>query len=147
MNLRNFDNKIIRLEDIFGDVYEGICMFNDREYNEHEYGKDEDSLQMSYIMFFKSTIKKVEVIDDFTDKYGYLEEVVFDSGMDLIDEVLDSEDDISIYRMLLCLEDKISSFPKDDIPSLIISLENVIKYNEDQKNIGKAKELLDIIKK
>ena len=147
MNLSKYDNKMIRLEDKFGDVYEGICMFNNKDYNEHEYGLKEDSLQMSYIMFQKSIITNVEIIKEFTnDSYGHLEEVVVEDGLDLIDEVLDCEDDISIYRLLSCLEDKASSFTKDDKEKLIKLLESFIKYNKDQKNLEKAKELLNVLK-
>lgn len=142
MKLSKYDNKIIRLEDKFGDVYEGICCHNSKDYNEHEYGKYEESLQMSNTIFYNSIIKKVEIIDEFSDKYGKLEEEVIDAGLDLIDEVLTSEEEISVYRLLCCLDEKELSFSKEDEKKLIELLENLIKYNEDKRNVEMANKLL-----
>lgn len=144
MKLEKYDNKCIRLEDKFGDIYEGLCMFNNKEYNEHEYGVSEDSLVMSYTIFYKSMIKKIKIIDTFSEKYGKLEELVMKSGLDIVEEVLDSEDDISIYRLLLCLEDNISKITKKE--ELSKQLENLINYNKDEKIIESAKKLLEKLK-
>lgn len=144
MKLEKYDNKCIRLEDKFGDIYEGLCMFNNKEYNEHEYGVSEDSLVMSYTIFYKSMIKKIKIIDAFSEKYGKLEELVMKSGLDIVEEVLDSEDDISIYRLLLCLEDNISKITKKE--ELSKQLENLINYNKDEKIIESAKKLLEKLK-
>ena len=144
MKLEKYDTKCIRLEDKFGDIYEGLCMFNNKEYNEHEYGVSEDSLVMSYTIFYKSMIKKIKIIDAFSEKYGKLEELVMKSGLDIVEEVLDSEDDISIYRLLLCLEDNISKITKKE--ELSKQLENLINYNKDEKIIESAKKLLEKLK-
>ena len=73
MNLIKYDNKCIRLVDGLGNVYEGIARYDSRDYNFHEYGKDEESIQMSHTIFFKFVIKKIEIIDSFSDKYGLCE--------------------------------------------------------------------------
>lgn len=138
MNLIKYDNKCIRLVDGLGDVYEGIARHDSRDYNFHEYGKDEESIQMSHTIFFKSFIKKIEIIDSFSDKYGLLEESLIESGMDMVDEVLTSEDDISINRLLLCLEDKIKSFSKSDKEELNDILDTFIKYNDNEDNVKEA---------
>lgn len=141
MKLSNFDDKIVRLEDIFGNTYEGIAIYNNEEYNYHEYGNNEESIVLDNIMFFKSLILNVEEIKDFSNKYGYLEEEVIEAGIDIIDEVLDSEDNISIYRLLLCIKDKLDTFYEKE--ELFKLLDRLIKYNDDKKNIELAKEILN----
>ncbi|MBQ1496140.1 MAG: hypothetical protein IIZ40_02145 [Bacilli bacterium] len=138
MNLKRYDNKCIRLVDGLGDIYEGVARHDSRDYNFHEYGKDEESIQMSHTIFFKSFIKKIDIIDSFSDKYGLLEESLIESGMDMVDEVLTSEDDISINRLLLCLEDKIKSLSKSDRDELMNILDTFIKYNDYDDNVKKA---------
>ena len=138
MNLKRYDNKCIRLVDGLGDIYEGVARHDSRDYNFHEYGKDEESIQMSHTIFFKSFIKKIDIIDSFSDKYGLLEESLLESGMDMVDEVLTSEDDISINRLLLCLEDKIKSLSKSDRDELMIILDTFIKYNDYENNVKEA---------
>jgi len=138
MNLKRYDNKCIRLVDGLGDIYEGVARHDSRDYNFHEYGKDEESIQMSHTIFFKSFIKKIEIIDSFSDKYGLLEESLLESGMDMVDEVLTSEDDISINRLLLCLEDKIKSLSKSDRDELMNILDTFIKYNDYENNVKEA---------
>ena len=138
MNLKRYDNKFIRLVDGLGDIYEGVARHDSRDYNFHEYGKDEESIQMSHTIFFKSFIKKIDIIDSFSDKYGLLEESLIESGMDMVDEVLTSEDDISINRLLLCLEDKIKSLSKSDRDELMNILDTFIKYNDYEDNVREA---------
>ena len=138
MNLKRYDNKFISLVDGLGDIYEGVARHDSRDYNFHEYGKDEESIQMSHTIFFKSFIKKIDIIDSFSDKYGLLEESLIESGMDMVDEVLTSEDDISINRLLLCLEDKIKSLSKSDRDELMNILDTFIKYNDYEDNVKEA---------
>ena len=90
------------------------------------------------MIFFKSFIRKIDIIDSFSDKYGLLEESLIESGMDMVDEVLTSEDDISINRLLLCLEDKIKSLSKSDRDELVKILDVFIKYNNNENNVKEA---------
>ena len=135
MKLDKYDNKIIRLETIYGDTFEGIGYFYSKEYNEHEYGVDEDSIVMSHIMSYESQIKSIEEINEFSKSYGKLEEIVIEDGLDIVDEVFESDDDISIYRLLLCIDDNINRFNKDE---LIKELDYLIKYSKDKKIIDKS---------
>ena len=138
MDLKRYDNKCIRLVDGLGDIYEGVARHDSRDYNFHEYGKDEESIQMSHTIFFNSFINKIDIIDSFSDKYGLLEESLIESGMDMVDVVLTSEDDISINRLLSCLEDKINSFSKSDKDELKNILDTFIKYNDYGDNVKEA---------
>ena len=140
IDLKLYDNKLVKLND--GDrVYEGICSYYCEEYNYHEYGVEEESLQLGSIIFYKSSIKKIELIDNYTSKYGSLEELTIESGIDLIDEVFESENNDHIYRLLLCIKDKFDTFYEKD--ELIKLLENLIKYNKDDKIIKVAKSILN----
>ncbi len=138
MNLIKYDNKCIRLVDGLGNVYEGIARYDSRDYNFHEYGKDEESIQMSHTIFFKFVIKKIEIIDSFSDKYGLLEESLLESGMDMVDEVLTSEEDISITRLLFCIEDRINILSKNEKDELVKILDVFIKYNDNKTNVDEA---------
>lgn len=140
--LEKFDNKMIRLETIYGDTFEGIGSYYGKEYNEHEYGVDEDSIVMSHIMTYESQIKSIEEIESFSSNYGKLEEIVIEDGIDIIDEVIESDDDISIYRLLLCIEDNINNFNKDE---LIKELDYLTKYNKNKKIIDKVIDIKKII--
>ena len=53
MNLKKYDDKLVRITDKFNDVFEGICMYNDKDYTEHEFGINEESLQMPSMLFYK----------------------------------------------------------------------------------------------
>ena len=138
MNLKRYDNKCIRLVDGLGDIYEGVARHDSRDYNFHEYGKDEESIQMSHTIFFKFVIKKIEIIDSFSDKYGLLEESLLESGMDMVDEVLTSEEDISITRLLFCIEDRINILSKNEKDELVKILDVFIKYNDNKTNVDEA---------
>ncbi len=138
MNLKRYDNKCIRLVDGLGDIYEGVARHDSRDYNFHEYGKDEESIQMSHTIFFKSFIKKIDIIDSFSDKYGLLEESLIESGMDMVDEVLTSEEDISITRLLFCIEDRINILSINEKDELVKILDIFIKYNNNENNVKEA---------
>ena len=98
-----FDGKLVSLTDTDGGVYEGYCSYNSAEYNEHEFGVDEDGVQIGYMLFYRKYIRKIKVIEDFSEDYGKLEFEALTDGYDLTDELLSSEDDTHVIRMLRCL--------------------------------------------
>ena len=107
MNLKKYDNKYIRIIDTDDTEFEGLCSYNNKEFNDVEYGRNEDSLQILNIMFYKSFIKTIEVIDNFSNKeYGNLEKLVIESGIDFIEDALESEDQIHVDRLILCINNK-----------------------------------------
>ena len=112
MNLKSFDDKCVKITTISGEVYEGIVSYCGKNYVYHEYGQNEEALLLVPILFYKSDIADIVSLEDvngpfghFSDRYGLLEEKCLDWGTDLIEEVFDSEDDIQISRMLLCMND------------------------------------------
>lgn len=107
MTLKKYDNKCVRIIDTDDNVFEGNCIFNSKEYNEHEYGMNEDSLQILNISFYKSYIKSIEILKELKkDEYTMLEELIADSDKDFLDDALDMCNEIEKERLMLCIKDK-----------------------------------------
>lgn len=116
MNLEEFDDKCVRLTTSWGEVFEGTASYFSREYVIHEYGYQQEALRIVPILFCKSHISGIVSLEDvngpfghFSGKYGLLEKKCLEWGTDMIEEVFDSEDDIQILRMLLCMNDHFQS--------------------------------------
>lgn len=143
MNLKKYDNKCVRIKCIDGKIYEGICSYDFRDYCFHEYGKDEEALEILHFLFYKSDIEKIESLENvngpfgrFSEPFGEIEkETVKD--FDLLEQALDDEENEHIYRILLCLE-------KNELNEKIIDLlRKLIKYNDDDIINKKAHEIID----
>ena len=107
MTLKKYDNKCVRIIDTDDNVFEGNYIFNSKEYNEHEYGMNEDSLQILNISFYKSYIKSIEILKELRkDEYTMLEELIVDSDKDFLDDALDLCNEIEKERLMLCIKDK-----------------------------------------
>ena len=107
MNLKKYDNKCVRIIDTDDNIFEGNCIFNSKEYNEHEYGMNEDSLQILNISFYKSYIKSIEILKELKkDEYTMLEELIVDSDKDFLDDALDMCNEIEKERLMLCINNK-----------------------------------------
>ena len=105
MKLTKFDGKRVRVTTVWGDTIDGNCQHNSAEYNEHEFGRPEEGLQFSSLLLFRKDIKRIRLLKNgFPTPFGKLEEMAIEDGIDLIDEVLLSEDDEHILRLLRCLE-------------------------------------------
>ena len=104
MNLKKYDNKCVRIIDTDDNIFEGNCIFNSKEYNEHEYGMNEDSLQILNISFYKSYIKSIEILKELKkDEYTMLEELIVNSDKDFLDDALDMCDEIEKERLMICI--------------------------------------------
>ena len=104
MNLKKYDNKCVRIIDTDDNIFEGNCIFNSKEYNEHEYGMNEDSLQILNISFYKSYIKSIEILKELKkDEYTMLEELIVNSDKDFLDDALDMCNEIEKERLMLCI--------------------------------------------
>lgn len=125
MNLREFDNKCVRITDVSGNVYEGIASYLGREYIFHEYGFDQEALCITPIVFYKNDISCVISLEDtsgsfghYFEKYGLLERTCLDGGTDLIGEIFDSDENDRILRMLYCMNDSFQSLIDRAIPGM-----------------------------
>ena len=152
MNLKKYDEKCVRITCDDGNVFEGISLYSDSEYNECEYNRKDESLDIENFKFYKSYIKKVENLENhngpygkFTDKYGTLEKMNVEDGIDTIVDILFGEEDEHIYRMLICLEDYFNNNYDLDYKKLKIHLEKLLKYYTNPKIIEEAKKLIELI--
>ena len=146
MNIRDFDNKCVRITDVSGDVYEGIASYFNSEYVFHEYGCDQEALCLTPVLFYKDDISSVVSLEGtngpfrhYSEKYGLLERTCLDGGTDLIGEVFDSDEDDRILRMLYCMSDSFQSLTDGVVPML----ETLVKYNKDDRVVNEAKSLLE----
>ncbi len=106
MNLKKYDNKCVRIIDTDDNIFEGNCIFNSKEYNEHEYGVDDESLQILDVLFYKSYIKSIELLKELKDnEYSMLEELIVNSDKDFIEDALEMCNDIEKARIMLCIKD------------------------------------------
>ncbi len=157
MDLKQYDGKCVRITTIWDEVFEGYCNYNSAEYNEHEFGTDEDCLQMVCFLFYGSQIREIASLEDvsgpygkFSAPYGLLEESASVDGTVLIDEFFDSEDPEHIVRMIRCLKDRLcgkipmpDNITRQDLEAwLEESLKNLVKYNDDEAVRAEAKDLL-----
>ena len=144
MNLKKYDNKCVRIKCIDGKIYEGICYYDFPDYCFHEYGKDEEAVEILHFLFYKSDIEKIESLEKvngvygrFSEPFGEIEKETV-NDIDLLEQAFECEENEHIYRLLLCLETKKLN------DKIIKLLKKLIKDNSDQKIINKTH---DIIKK
>ena len=71
--LKKYDNKLVQIKCIDGKIYEGVSTYNSQDYTFHEYGKDEESLEIFHFLFYKNDIKKINIIDKFSEPFGEIE--------------------------------------------------------------------------
>ena len=129
LGIKRFDEKLVSITDTDGSVYEGFCSYNSAEYNEHEFGVSKDGLQMQYILFYRRDIRSVKRIKEFSEEYGKLEFEAMIDGYGLTEELLSSEDDIHVIRILKCLcdfSDKVKDERIDD------KVKSLLKYGSDE---------------
>ena len=111
MNLHEFDGHCVRITDYNNDHFDGICCYNNPDYNEHIFGRHEESLEIVNFNFFESDIMTIESLEDHTgpygkfyDPYGKLEELAVADGIDGIRDILFCEENVHVMRMLNCLD-------------------------------------------
>ena len=125
MELKSFDDNCVRILTASGEVYEGIVSYCGREYVFHEYGCDQEALLLTPVLFFQDDIVSVTSLEEvdgpfghYSEKYGLLEKKCLEWGTDMIEEVLESEDDTQILRMLSCMKDTLPSLAARAVPGV-----------------------------
>ena len=63
-DISDYDNKYVRITLNDGSSHEGFCTYDNAEYCEVEFGGDEDALEIGDDLFYYSTIKKVELLNE-----------------------------------------------------------------------------------
>ena len=61
-DLKRYDNTTVRIRTKFGEVIEGACEWNDREYCREEWGIDDDCLRIRDYMIAAEIIESVELL-------------------------------------------------------------------------------------
>ncbi|MBR3341179.1 MAG: hypothetical protein IKG30_06125 [Clostridiales bacterium] len=151
-DIKHFDGKCVRIVDSNGDAFDGICCFNSDEYNECEYGRSEESLQIGNFQFYISDIREVISLEDhdgpygrFLDPFGKLEEMTVEDGIDSIRDILFSEENEHVIRLLNCLENHLDpgNGPvlqcRDEV---LEALKELLAYNCDKEVQEKIKNLM-----
>ena len=125
MDLKSFDDKCVRILTASGEVYEGIVSYCSHEYVFHEYGCDQEALVLTPMLFYQDDIASITSLEEvdgpfghYSEKYGLLERKCLEWGSDLIEEVLASEDDTQIRRMLACMKDHLRYLADRAVPGM-----------------------------
>ena len=63
MDILQYDNKHVRITIFDGSVYEGIVTHNSASYDGHEFGREEEGLQMPSLLIYKDDIQSVESLE------------------------------------------------------------------------------------
>ena len=61
--IRKLDGQYVRLTYCDDQVFEGLCELDDREYCFHEYGREEDALNIDNWLFYSSDIQEAEITE------------------------------------------------------------------------------------
>ncbi len=145
MNLDEFDGKCVRIITTSGEVFEGVASYESEEYAFHEYGRDQEALNLTPIVFFKNDILRVISLEDvngpfghYSEKYGLLEKYCLEWGTDLIEEILDLEDSSQIRRMLACMKDNFQTLLDRGVPGLAPWRRgiSISKLEDDENELG-----------
>ena len=156
MNLAQYDGQCVRIIDTFDEVFDGICTYNNEEYNEHEFGCCEESLELINMIFYKSQIKSVESLENhtgpygkFLDPYGTLEEMTIQDGIDSIKDVMFCEEDVHVIRLLNCLDKYLDPYYGYTFPwreETIDALCELYQTTENEAVRNEAERLIDMWK-
>lgn len=154
MDLKQYDGKCIRIIDISGNVFDGICCYNDEEYNDHEYGRCEEGLKIENFLFFKSNIREIQSFEGhrgpygrFIDPYGTLEIMTVEDGFDSINDILFSEENEHVLRLLNCLDRYLEPSNRYELScreEVLEALNELIRVNENEEVQEKARKLLEM---
>ncbi len=154
MRFHDYDGLCVRIVDSSGDIFEGICSYNGPEYNEHEFGRSEESLRILNFLFFKSCVRDVESLEGhegpygrFSAPFGNIEEMTVEDGIESIGDVLFSEETEHVYRLLLCLERYLAPGSRYTLPyrdEVIDALEELLTVNQNDKIREETECLLEI---
>lgn len=125
MNLKRFDDKCVRLTTTSGEVYEGVVSYCSEEFAAHEYGRSQEALLLTPILFYQDEIASIVSLEHvngpyghFSQPYGLLERQCLAWGTDLMEEVFESDDETQILRLLKCMEEHVPSLADRAVPGM-----------------------------
>lgn len=62
MELKKFNNKVVRITDIDNQTFEGICLYEDKDVNDEEFDGLSVKSGIRWTKLFEDEIKEVEII-------------------------------------------------------------------------------------
>ena len=143
MRLSAFNDQCVRVTLKTGEVFEGACQHNSAEYNEIEYGRREESLDIANWLFYRSEIRQVEPVGDedaFLRSFGAIEEETIRDGLEFAEDALFSDEPRNVLRLLNCLEQRLPSM--SDRAPWIALLQRLIGYTGDDAVRRKAAQIV-----
>ena len=155
MDLRSYDGQCVRVIMDNGEIIDGICCYNNEEYNEHEFGRCDECLEFVYLLIYKSEIKSIESLENhtgpygrFLDPYGRLEEMAAEDGIDAIVDVLFCEENEHVMRMLNCLDKYLDPWFGKGFPryETLGALSELVESTDDEAIKAEAERLLELWK-
>ena len=63
MELKEFNNKVVRITDIDGQIFEGVALYEDKDVHDEEFDGLSVNSGTRWIKLFEDEIKKVEITD------------------------------------------------------------------------------------
>ena len=96
-NISKYNHKLVQIES-YDHIFEGYAEYDNVDFNEAEYGRAEESLQILCIKFYKSDISNIKEIDDYTSENSDLEPEIIDD-YDLVEEAIEIGEDIEVERI------------------------------------------------
>ncbi len=67
MKLSRFDGKTVRLKTVYGETFEGEAEYDSSDYCFHEFGEEEDALEIDNWLFYNSQIAEIRIIEPSTE--------------------------------------------------------------------------------
>ena len=106
-----YDGESVRITDVDGEVFEGVCLYADEEYSEVLYERGEECLMIANFLFYAEDIKEITVLEDeggpygpFSGPWGKIELINAFDGARRIEDELYYEREANALRMLRLLE-------------------------------------------
>lgn len=63
MELRRFNNKLVRITDIDGQIFEGVALYEDKDVHDEEFDGLSVNSGTRWIKLFENEIKEIEITD------------------------------------------------------------------------------------
>ena len=63
MELKRFNNKVVRITDIDGQIFEGVALYEDKDVHDEEFDGLSVNSGTRWIKLFENEIKEIEITD------------------------------------------------------------------------------------
>ena len=63
MELRKFNNKVVRITDIDGQIFKGVALYEDKDVHDEEFDRLSVNSGTRWVKLFENEIKEIEITD------------------------------------------------------------------------------------